>query len=74
VLGWESLDCSGFGRIGLSSEVYIRLYWGGEVLVMICFTLQLYGLRCNPPRPDRLWGPPSLLSRGSFSGGKAAGA
>jgi hypothetical protein len=31
----------------------------------------------SPHRPDRLWGPPSLLSdwyRGSFSGGKAAGA
>jgi hypothetical protein len=31
----------------------------------------------SPQRPDPLWGPPSLLSngyRGSFHGGKAAGA
>jgi len=31
----------------------------------------------SPPRPERLWGPPSLLqvgTRGSFPGGKAAGA
>jgi hypothetical protein len=30
----------------------------------------------SPRRPDRLWGPPSLLSNGcggSFSGGEAAG-
>jgi len=29
----------------------------------------------SPPHPDRLWGPPSLLSngyQGSFPGGKAA--
>jgi hypothetical protein len=32
---------------------------------------------CSPRRPDRLWGPPSLLSSGyrsSFPRGKAAGA
>jgi hypothetical protein len=32
----------------------------------------------SPPRPERLWGPSSLLSNGyqggSFPGGKAAGA
>jgi len=31
----------------------------------------------SPRRPDRLWDPPSLLSngyRGSYRGGKAAGA
>jgi hypothetical protein len=30
----------------------------------------------SPRRPDRLWGPPNILSSGyggSFSGGKAAG-
>jgi hypothetical protein len=27
----------------------------------------------SPPRPDRLWSPPSLLFSGSYSGCKAAG-
>jgi hypothetical protein len=30
-------------------------------------------LVCTPQYPDWLWVPPSLLSRGSFLGGKAAG-
>jgi hypothetical protein len=33
--------------------------------------------RTSQPHPERLWGPPSLLSngyQGSFLGGKAAGA
>jgi hypothetical protein len=29
---------------------------------------------CSPQRPDRLWGPPSLLYNGYRGGDKAAGA
>jgi len=46
------------------------------VFMAICLIKHRREFFYSPPRPDRLWGPPSLLSngyRGFFHGGKAAG-
>jgi hypothetical protein len=55
----------------LTSYIYIYIYICGCVCVCVCVWGEIFRTR-----PDRPWGPPSLLYNGYrvFPGGKAAGA
>jgi hypothetical protein len=66
---------AGFSRMSYDSSVVWR--WAMGWMIVGSSLGWGWEFFSSPPRPDRLWGPPNLLSseyRESFSGCKEAGA